>query len=256
MRPDRVPGGAELDGDHPRRRVGQQLTVVADEQDRLLRAADPALQPDLPGHVEEVVRLVEEEHLVGTREEVLQHQPLLLATAERLEVAVLRLVETDPQRRGAAGVPDDLDLVAPGVGELGERRGVRHLGGLVVGLHQRQLEPVHLGSSGPHTGRRDGQQQLRHRRRVATDHLAHHPEPTRPGHRALVRHQLAGDDPQQRRLAGAVGTHQGDLGALAHPEGDVVEQDAPVRQLVAHPGNLHVSHAGDCPCRAQSRHLD
>ena len=66
---------------------------MADEQDRLRGLPDPALQPDLARYVEEVVRLVEQEHLVGTGEEVLQHQPLLLPSAEAVQIAVLGLLE-------------------------------------------------------------------------------------------------------------------------------------------------------------------
>jgi hypothetical protein len=39
-----------------------------------------------------------------------------------------------------------------------------------------------------------------------------------------VRVDVARDDLQQRGLAGAVGADQGDLGPVAHAEGDVAEQ--------------------------------
>ena len=244
MRPRAVAGGAQLDGDDPGRGVGQQLAVVADEQDRLRRLAEAALEPDLARHVEEVVGLVEQEHLVGPGEEVLQHQPLLLTAAERGQVAVLRPVVGHPQRGRAAGVPDDLDLVAPGVGELGERAGVRELGGLVVGLHQQQLQPLDLGGRGTHPRGCHREQHLGHGRRPLADHLAHHAQPTRARDRARVGVELAGDDPQQGGLAGAVGSHQRDLGPVADPEGDVVEQHPAVGQLEAHTGDVHVTHEG------------
>ncbi len=90
--PHRVAGGPELDGDHARRRVVEQLSVVADEQDRLGRLLDPLLQPGLARYVEEVVRLVEKQDLVGATEQELQHQPLLLAAREGGQVAVLGAV--------------------------------------------------------------------------------------------------------------------------------------------------------------------
>ena len=74
------------------------------------------------------------------------------------------------------------------------------------------------------------------------DHLPHHPETAAAGHDAGVRRQLAGDDPQQRRLAGAVGPDQRDLGALADAERHVVEQHPAIRQLEAHSGDVDVSH--------------
>ncbi len=162
VRPDRVAGRAELDGDHPGRGVVEQLAVVADEQDRLLRLVDPLLEPGLAGYVEEVVRLVEEQHLVGPPQQELQHQPLLLTAGEGGQLAILRPVEGQPERGSGADVPDHLDVVAPGVGPLRERRRVAHLGLLVVGLHQRELAGLDRGRGLPDPRRRHRQQQVGH----------------------------------------------------------------------------------------------
>ena len=243
--PHGVAGVAELDGDHPGRGVVEQLAVVADDQDRLVGLADPALEPDLAGHVEVVVGLVEQQHLVRAAEQELQDQPLLLAAGQGAQVAVLRPVVRHAQRGHRAHVPDDLDVVATGVGELRERLGVGHLRLLVVGLHQRQLAAVDLGRCLADPRRRDAEQQVGDGRVLAergADDLPHHAEPAGAGHRAGVRHQVAGDDPQQRRLAGAVRADQRDLGALADPERHVVEQHSPVRQLVPDSGDVHMSH--------------
>ena len=249
MRPHRVAGGAELDGHDAGRGVVEQLPVVADEEDRLLRLVDPLLEPELARHVEEVVRLVEQQHLVRSAQQELQHEPLLLATGQRREVAVLRPVVGQAERRRRAHVPDDLDVVAAGVGPLGQRRGVAHLGLLVVGVHQRQLARLDVRGRLPDPRRRHRQEQLGHGRRARADHLAHHAEATGPRHRPGVRHEVAGDDPQQGRLAGTVGADQGHLGALADAERHVVEQHPPVRQLVAHSGDVHVSHGRQSPPR-------
>ena len=112
---------------------------MADEQDRLVGLTDPLLEPDLARHVEEVVGLVEQQHLVGTLEEVLQHEPLLLTATERGQGAVLRTVVGQAEAADRTDVPDDLEVVATGVGVLRQRFGVADLGLLVVGLHQRQL---------------------------------------------------------------------------------------------------------------------
>ena len=242
-----LPACAELDGDHPGRGVVEQLAVVADHQDRLVGLADPPLEPDLAGHVEVVVGLVEEQHLVRTAEQELQHQPLLLTAREGAERAVLRPVVGQRQRGHRADVPGDLDVVATGVGELRERVRVGHLRLLVVGLHQRQLAAIHLGCSRTNPWRGDAEQQVGDSGVVAErgpDVLPHHPEPARPGHRSGMWLQVAGDDPQQRRLAGAVGADQRDLGAFADPERHVVQQHSTVGQLIAHPCHIHVSHVG------------
>jgi hypothetical protein len=199
--PHQVPGAgsaaAELHGHHPGRGVGQQFAIVADEQDRLVGLGDPLLEPDLAGYVEEVVGLIQQQHFVGAAEQELQHQPLLLAAGQGPQLAVL-------------GLP-------AGVGVLRERLGVGHLGLLVIGLHQRDLESVHLGRCGPDPRRGDAAQQVRDVRRLAeavADHLPHHAQPPGPGHRAGMRDQVTGDDPQQRGLPGTVRADQRDFGAL------------------------------------------
>ena len=89
VRPHLVARAAELDRHHPGGGVVQQLAVVADVEDRLVGLADPLLEPDLAGHVEEVVGLVEQQHLVGAAQQELQHQPLLLAARQGAQLAVL-----------------------------------------------------------------------------------------------------------------------------------------------------------------------
>jgi hypothetical protein len=105
VHPHPVARRAHLDRDDPRRRVGQQLAVVADEQDRLGRRGDPLLQPALARHVEEVVRLVEQQHLVRATQQRLQDQPLLLAAGQSRQVPVLASLEGDAERCGAARCP-------------------------------------------------------------------------------------------------------------------------------------------------------
>ena len=195
--PHQVAGRTELDGDHAGRGVVEQLAVVADEQDRLVGLLDPPLEPDLAGHVEEVVRLVEQQHLVRPGQQVLQHQPLLLAAGERAQLAVLGAVVGHAEALDGADVPGDLELVAARVGVLGQRVGVGELGLLVVGLHQRPLAPVDLGRGGADPGRAHREQQVGDGRLGAepgADHLPHHPEPAGAGDRAGVRRELAGDD--------------------------------------------------------------
>ena len=222
---------------------------MADEQDRLGRLADALLEPDLAGHVEVVVGLVEQQHLVGAAQEVLQHQPLLLTAGERRERAVPRPVVGQPHRGDGARVPGDLEVVAAGVGVVRQRLGVAHLRRLVVGLHQRQLARVDGARGRPHARRGDAEEQVGDRLvdPPVADELAHDAQPAGAGDRAGVRDEVAGHDPQQGRLAGAVGADQRDLGAVADPEADLVEKYSSVGQLVAHSRHIHMSHAGHCP---------
>ena len=61
------PRALGLDGDDLGGGAGQQLAVVADEQDRLRAAPQLVLQPALARHVEEVVGLVEQQDVVRRR---------------------------------------------------------------------------------------------------------------------------------------------------------------------------------------------
>ena len=79
------------------------------------------------------------------------------------------------------------------------------------------------------------------------------PSPPDRADRAGLRRQVAGDDPQQGGLAGAVGPDQRGLGALADPEAHVVEQHPAVGELV--PDGLHVEITHGCQS-AVRRNLD
>lgn len=242
--PHEVAGTAELDGDDAGRGVVEQLAVVADEEDRLGRVPDPALEPDLARDVEVVVRLVEQQHLVGPAQEVLQDEPLLLTARQGAEQPVAGAVERQAHGGGGAHVPGDLHVVPAGVGVLRERGGVRHLGALVVGVHQRQLGGVDRLRRGAHPRRRDRQQQVVDGLVTASvaDELTHDAQPARARHDARVRGEVTGDDAQQGGLARPVGADEGDLLSVADAEADVVEQHPPVRQLVTHSSDIHVTH--------------
>ena len=59
----------------------------------------------LPGHVEEVVRLVEQQHLVRAAQQRLEREALLLAAGQRREIAVLRPVVRDARARRPCRCP-------------------------------------------------------------------------------------------------------------------------------------------------------
>src|SRR3546814_10270435 len=93
--------------------------------------------------------------LLGSAQEVFQHQSLLLPTGERGELPILRPVVGDVEGGHRADVPEHLDVIAAGVGELGESARIGHLVLLVVDLHQRELAPVHLGGGTAYACGRD-----------------------------------------------------------------------------------------------------
>ena len=128
---------------------GQQLPVVGDEEHRLTGLLQPLLQPPLAGHVQIVVRLVEQQHLVGPAQQRLQHQPLLLAAAQRPHLPPLRLLVRHAERGHRAHVPERLGLVPPRLRPVAQRLRVRHLRGLVVDRHDQVLGGVHRRAPPP-----------------------------------------------------------------------------------------------------------
>jgi hypothetical protein len=244
--PDRVAAAALLEGGEACRDPVEQLAVVTDEQHGLGRVEEPLLEPALGGHVEVVVGLVEHEHLVGTPEQGLENDPLLLAPGQRRHLAPLGPLEGRPEGRHGADVPEGLPLVTADVPPVGEGLRVVELVLLGVALHHRELGALDLdGRSSDRLGG-DGHEEVAHRGVVAhlADELPHDAEPAAAGDRAVGCREVARQDAQQRRLAGAVRADEGDLGTLAHPEGDVAEQAPPVRQDEAHGVDVEVAHGG------------
>jgi len=220
------PGRARFDGHDPGRRPGQQFAVVADEQDGLRAGPQLVLQPAFGRHVEVVVRLVEQQYLVGAAQQRLQGQPLLLTAGQGADHPVLRPLQRDAEGGHRDGVPEHLGVVPAGIAPGGEGFGVAHLGALVVDFHQGDLGGLQPVPGGPHRRGCEGQQQLAHRRRIADrpDELAHHAEPARASDRPGRRSEVAGDQPQQGGVARPVGPHERHLGPVPDPERDVVEQ--------------------------------
>lgn len=210
---------------------GEQLPVVGDEEDRLTGLLQLLLQPALAGDVEIVVRLVEQQHLVGPAQQRLQHQPLLLASGQRAHLTPLRLLVRDAEGLHRAHVPDRLGLVPAHLRPVAQCLRVRHLRGLVVGGEDQLLGPVDGVGGLPNPGLGDGDQQVPHRALVAhrADELLHHAEPAAHRNRAAVRLEVPGDQPQQRGLTGAVRPDEGDHGTVRDAERSIAEQHPPVR---------------------------
>ena len=127
VHPERGARGPGLEGGDPGGDPVQQLAVVRDEQHRLRRGDELVLEPALGGDVEVVVRLVEDEDVLGAAEERLEDQALLLAAGQRGDLAPLRLLEGDAEGGDGAGVPQGLVLVAARVAPVDKGLGVGQL---------------------------------------------------------------------------------------------------------------------------------
>ena len=92
------PRAARFERHDLRRGRGEELTVVADVQDRLVRRPQLVFETSLRGDVEEVVGLVEQQHVVGAPQEHLQREPLLLAARERRDRPLADLREVARRR--------------------------------------------------------------------------------------------------------------------------------------------------------------
>ena len=144
------PGAARLQRQDRVGRRAEQVAVVADHHDRLLRGRDPPLELQLGGHVEEVVGLVEQQHRRLAGEQHLEHQPLALAARELRRQARPDLVEPGADDPAAGGVPATLELVAAQLGPLADRlaqphsraRGVGAGGELAVGARASARPPL------------------------------------------------------------------------------------------------------------------
>ncbi len=247
MDPCGVAGSAQLHRDDPIDDTGQEFAVVGDQQDCLGRVKQRPLQPQLARHVQVIVRLVEQEHLVAAAQQRLQRQALLFPAGQRAHLAPPRRIESDAQGRRTTLIPDHLHRVAAGVDVAGQRSGIPQLGGLVIDVHQGELGGLEIAhrQAQRRWGHRD--EELMHRGGIPdTAHeLRHDTQAARAGHRTGVRGELARDDPQQGGLTGAVRTDERDLAAFSHPESDLVEQDPPISQGKTHRVDVHIPHGGN-----------
>jgi len=203
----------------------EEPAVVGDEDDGGVEIGQITLEPLERGDVEVVGRLVEEQELGAGGERTRQRRPGQLAARE-CDEPPLGVLVAEPEA-GEHGEHLIAPAVAAGEVEAGLGVGVRahRLLGVVAAGHrpleagEALLERDHFGAAGEDV--------------VAEGHLGvprralvveRHPgaflerEPTR------VRSQLAREDPQQGRLAGAVSARQGHPLAPLELERDVGEQ--------------------------------
>ena len=218
---------------------------MGDEQDGLGRIAQLALQPQLAGDVQVVVRLVEEQHLVGAAQQRLEDEALLLTAGQGTDLAPLRLLVRHAEGGHRAHVPDGLSRVPAGVAPVGQRLRVGQLGCLVVALHDGEFGRVHGQRRCPNQRPRHGHQQVPDGSLVPhrPDELRHHAQPAAGRDRSRIRFQLTGGELEQRALARPVRTHERHDVTLPHPEAGVGEQQPPVRQVIVDVRDLEMPHA-------------
>ena len=259
------PGRAALDGHHPVGGLGQQLPVVRDVEHGLVDFAQPALQPPLGRYVEEVVRLVEQQHLVGAAQQQLKREPLLLPARECPHRTRPSWLPGQVERADAGGVEEHLGVVPAGLAPGRDRLGVAQLSLLGRASRTRPRASAACIARSAAASRTpaartagaasEGEAQDRRAERVPAIMPMNCRITPRPPARAIAP-SVTGRSPatilKQRRLAGAVRPDQGHLGALADPEGHVGEEHPPVGEGVRSPATSTYPtgqgcSADDCP---------
>jgi methylmalonyl-CoA mutase len=226
------PRAARLEGDDPLRRGGEELAVVADEQDGLPAGGDLPLEAALRRHVEVVVGLVEQQRADVGGEQHLEDQALALAAGERGCGPLGDGREGNAHDLVGGDVPHRLELVAaqvpPGGQRLGqvEARPVVPAGQAGLGSREPAADRIQRGGreaaeQRPHIG---GRSAGRVGRGLVEPDLLRHVAPAAADRRlAGVGGQLTREDAQQRGLAHAVVADQRGVHPRGDGERDVVE---------------------------------
>jgi hypothetical protein len=207
---------------------------VGDGHDRARVVAQEPLEPRHRLGIEMVGRLVEQQQVGAGQQEPAQRHPAALAAGQRVDVGLAG--------RQAQGVHGDVDgaLQVPGAGrlDLGLEVGLPGAELLVVGVGVGPAghDLVVLGEQGGHLADAvhdvAGHVLGRIQRRLLLEH-ADGEAGGQPG-LAGVAVVDARHDPQQRRLAGAVGAEHADLGAGVERQRDVAQHLAIGRMEAAH----------------------
>ena len=212
------PGAVALEGHDRAEGGGQDGAVVGDHHDRLLGRADPLLELQLGRDVEEVVGLVEQQHVGVGGEQHVEDELLALAARQRAGGPLGDLVEGGAHDAPARRVPVALQLIAaerrPVRDRLTELDPRRRVAGRELGL-ERQHALARLADR----ERRQREQQLADGALVIAhaDVLGHVADGPADRVLALVGRELAGQDLQQRALAHAVAADQARRAGRARP---------------------------------------
>ncbi len=231
----------------------EQRAVVRDEEDGGVEGAQISLEPQRGLEVEVVGRLVEEQQVGRRRELAGQGHAAALAAAQGGERLGARGVGVEAEavqdgvhpRRGLVAALV-LEAVQVAVVALQHRR--RHRVARLAhrrGLHgERALEREQVGE-----GARGG---LPHRRRVAEIPVLVHHRDAQAGRArdgAARGGQVAADQVEERRLAGAVASQNAPALAAVHEEAHVLEQ-LPVAEAHRDAGHREQVHRYQLPASA------
>ena len=221
---------AAVELEDPAGDVVEEVAVVRHGHDRALVVREEALEPEHRLGVEVVRRLVEEEQVGRGEEQPAERDPAALAARERLDVAVSlrqaervhRVVEPVVELPEVGAVDRVLHLRLLGEERVEVRVGLREGGAdLVEAVEQvAQRADAVLDVAAHVLGRIELRLLLEQPDGRARRELG-------DAGRGLV---LAGHDPQQRRLAGAVRAEHADLRSGQERERDV-RQHLPVRAV-------------------------
>ena len=152
------PGRAALDRDDLVAALASSSRSWRHVEDRLGRLAEPLLQPALAGHVEEVVGLVEQQHLVAARSSNSSANRFCSPPESVRERTVLDRVPGSPSTATATRVAQDLDLVAARLAPGDERLRVRELVLSVPSEPARR--PAAARRDRPHRRRGEGEREV------------------------------------------------------------------------------------------------
>ena len=206
-----------------------ELAVVRGHQQRAFIAFQELLQPDQAFEVEMVARLVQQHGVGPHQQNARQRHAHLPAAGQRADIAVHHFLAEAQARQHFARPPLQriaVELLEAVLHLAVARDDVVH----VVGARRighRGFELLHLG--GDRADRTGAVHHLGHR--AAARHLADVLAEIADGDAAIDRDLalvglfLAGDHPEQRRLAGAVGADKADLLALLKRRGRLDEED-------------------------------
>ncbi len=237
---------AAVDLDHLANDAIHELAVVRGHQQRALIAFQELLEPDQALEVEMVARLVEQHGVRAHEKDARQRHPHLPATRQRADVTVRHLLAET--QAGEDFARPSLQGVAVQLLEARLHLAVT-LDDIVhiirpVRISHRRFELFQLARHC--TDRAGAVHHLGHgtSARHLTDVLAEVTDGDAPidGHLALVGALLAGDHPEQRRLAGAVGADEADLLAFLERRGGLDEENLVANLLADVIETNHVHH--------------
>ena len=200
-----------------------EVAVVADEDDRAGVVGQEALQPLDAGEVEVVGRLVEQQHVRVLEQEAGERDAHHPAAGELADVALdVRIGEAEPGEDPAslrlhAVAAERLEPMLEAavlVDQLRELLVVVRVLHLGLDVAHPALDAAHLAGAGQYLGQHAATAALRHLLAQVADH-----DVAGAGDRPGVGLLVAGDELEQRRLAGAVGPDDRDRDARARSSG-------------------------------------